>query len=115
MLTQTEIFKTLAYFSSRKHTASNYYQTASLFIPEGHFKRKKTMIFGQLASEAMQFSKFQAGTRKPLTDFWSPLLEQPVKFVLISARQLCTAEIMTQAIFTKSHFHPYMGFKVHTE
>ena len=43
---------------------------------------KKTAIFGQLANAAMLFGKFHAGTRKSLSDFWLPLLEQPIKFVL---------------------------------
>ena len=41
------------------------------------------MIFGQLASTAAWFAKFHAGTRKSQSDFWLPLLEQPIKFVLI--------------------------------
>ena len=42
------------------------------------------MIFGQLASAAVSFVKFHAGTRKSLSDLWSPLLKQPIKFVFIS-------------------------------
>ena len=41
------------------------------------------MVFGQLASAAMLFEKFDAGRRKSLSDFWPPLFEQPIKFVLI--------------------------------
>ena len=37
------------------------------------------MIFGQLATAAMLFAKFHAGTRKLLSDFWPPLLEEPIK------------------------------------
>ena len=29
------------------------------------------------------FEKFHAGTRKSLSDFWLPVLEQPIKFILI--------------------------------
>ena len=60
--------------------ASNYYQTASFFVPGGHVnrkknknKQKKAMIFGQVASAAMLFAKFHAGTRKSLSGFWPPL------------------------------------------
>ena len=38
---------------------------------------------GQLASAAMLFVNFHAGTRKSLSDFWPPLLEHPIKLVLI--------------------------------
>ena len=41
------------------------------------------MIYEQLASAAMLFAEFHAGTKKSLLDFWLPLLEQPIKFVLI--------------------------------
>ena len=58
--------------------ASNYHLTASFFTPGGHFNND----FGQLTSAAMLFAKFHAGTRKSLSDFWSPLPEQPTKFVL---------------------------------
>ena len=37
------------------------------------------MIFGQLASAAMLFTKFHVGTRTSLLDFWPPLLERPIK------------------------------------
>ena len=40
------------------------------------------MIFGQFASAAMLFFKFNAGTRKSLSDFCLPLLEQAMKFIL---------------------------------
>ena len=40
------------------------------------------MIFGKLASAAMLFAEFHTGTKKSLSDFWPPLLEQPIKFVL---------------------------------
>ena len=61
--------------------ASNYYQTALCFTPGENLNQgKKTS--GQLASAAMLVMKFRAGTRKSLLDFWPPLLEQPIKFVL---------------------------------
>ena len=41
------------------------------------------MIFGQAASAAMLFAKFHAGTRKFLSDFWPPLLEHPIQFILM--------------------------------
>ena len=40
------------------------------------------MIFEQLASAAMLFAKFHAGTRKSLRNVWLLLLKQPMKFVL---------------------------------
>ena len=43
------------------------------------------MIFGQLASAVMLFAKFHAGTRKSLSEFLLPLLEQPIRFVFICA------------------------------
>ena len=46
------------------------------------------MIFGQLASVARLFVQFHAGTIKLLWDFWPPLLEQPIKFVLTSIKKL---------------------------
>ena len=64
--------------------ALNYYQAASFFIPGGHFSWKKAMIFGWLAIAAMLYATFNAGTRKSLSEFWSPLLEQPITFVLSS-------------------------------
>ena len=45
---------------------------------------KKSMIFGQLANVARFYAQFHADTRKLLQDFWPPLLEQPMKFVLIA-------------------------------
>ena len=39
--------------------------------------------FWQLASATMLLAKFHAGTRKSLSDFWPPLLEQSIKFVLM--------------------------------
>ena len=42
------------------------------------------MIFGQLASTVILFAQFYAGTRRSIWDFWRPLLEQPIKFVLKS-------------------------------
>ena len=46
------------------------------------FQLNKTMAFGQLASAVLFFAKFPACTRKSLSDFWPPLLEKPIKFVL---------------------------------
>ena len=40
-------------------------------------------ILGQLASATMLFAKFHADTRKSLSDFLPPPLEQPIKFVLV--------------------------------
>ena len=40
------------------------------------------MICRKLASVATFFVKFHAGIRELLSDFWPPLLEPPVKFVL---------------------------------
>ena len=58
--------------------ASNYYQTASFLTHRGHSNRKKnTTIFGRLASEAILFARFHAGTRNSLSDIWR------IKFVLI--------------------------------
>ena len=37
---------------------------------------KKSMIFGQLASVAMFFAQFYAGTRKSLREYWHLFLEQ---------------------------------------
>ena len=39
-------------------------------------------MFGSLASGATLFGKFYADTRKSLSDFWQPLLEQSVMFDL---------------------------------
>ena len=41
------------------------------------------MISGQLGRVGRFFAQFYAGTRKSLCDFWPPMLEQPIKFVLI--------------------------------
>ena len=54
-------------------------QTASFFIHGGRIN----WIFGQLASVARLFAQFHAGTRKLLQDFCPPLLEKPIKFILI--------------------------------
>ena len=40
------------------------------------------MIFGKLAREATLFVKFRAGKEKSISNFWPPMLEQPIKFVL---------------------------------
>ena len=41
------------------------------------------MIFVQLAGVATLFAKFHAGTKRLFLDFWPPLLEQPIKLVLV--------------------------------
>ena len=41
------------------------------------------MVYEQLANAATLLAKSQAGTREFLSDFLLPLLEQPIKFVLI--------------------------------
>ena len=65
-----------------------------IFHTRRHFSSRKTMTFGQLASVTMLFAKFQAGTRKSLSDFWLTLLEQPIKFVLrMSTTERCYAKI----------------------
>ena len=62
--------------------ASNDYQTALFHITGGHFNWKEKNDFGQLTSAAMSFATFHAVTIKSLLDFWPPLLEKQIKFVL---------------------------------
>ena len=63
--------------------AEIFYQTALFFIHEGHSKRRKSVIFGKLANVALFSLKFYAGIEKSLRNFCPPVLEQPIKFVLI--------------------------------
>ena len=56
-------------------------------MPDEHFNRENS-DFEQLASAAMLYAKFHAGARKSPSDFWPPLFERPIKFVLTTGRTL---------------------------
>ena len=60
----------------------------------------------------MLFTKFHAGTRKSVSDFWLSLLEQPTKFVLnvLKFLESCTLKILTLVV---GHLYP-AGHSVQT-
>ena len=47
---------------------------------------------GQLASVTRLFAQSYTGTRKSLQDFWPPLFEQPIKFVLKRCKMKASLE-----------------------
>ena len=67
---------------------SSYYQTASFFIPGGHFDRKNK-DFWEAGKCSDVVSEVSCCHKKILSDFPPPLLEQLVKFVLKRNTEIC--------------------------